>query len=139
MTYTAAEVQEALENLTWKESYPVYKISETRSEWGGRVYERDENGALVVERTEDYTQEFSWSEAEDMVGHTFDILGGVTVVASDPGGEGHGENIWTVIRVDETGQLFRIDGYYASYGEGSVYDGHLREVKAQERKVIVYE
>lgn len=139
MTYTAVEVQDALENLTWTEYYPVYKRSETPNAWGVRNYAKDDKGALIVERTEEYTQEFSWSEAENMVGHVYDVLGGVEVVASDPGGEGHGENIYTVVRVNETGQLFRIDGYYASYGDGSVYDGHLRPVNAIERMVMVYE
>lgn len=140
MTYTAREVQEALEGYEWTETTEVYKREDKPDKYGYRPYAKDpETGNLIVEGTQQYTCEFSWSEAEDMVGHTFDILGGVTVVASDPGGEGHGENIWTVVRVNETGQLFRIDGYYASYGDGSVYDGHLREVKAQERKVIVYE
>jgi len=135
MTYTAREVQDALEDHTWVETHDVYK----RGGPGESYWARDpKTGDLIVEGTHDYTYEFSWSEAEDMVGHTYDVLGGVEIVASDPGAEGHGENIWTVVRVNETGQLFRIDGYYASYGDGSVYDGDLYPVKAEERTVVVY-
>lgn len=139
MTYTAREVQEALEEHTWIEQHPVYAQGEPTRPGGWRPYLRDENDRLIEVGTEDVTFEFDWSEAEDMVGHTFDVLGGVTVIASDPGGEGHGENIWTVVRADETGQLFKIQGYYSSYGEGSTYDSHLYEVKAKEKVVIVYE
>lgn len=137
MTYTAREVQDALESYTWGEDYVYYEYeydAERRY-----VPKKDAKGNEIIRDQGTYQREFSWSEAEDSVGHVFDVLGGVEVVASDAGGEGHGENIWTVVRVNETGQLFRIDGYYASYGEGSVYDGYLREVKAQERTVIVYE
>lgn len=136
--FTAREVQDALEGLTWTEEHPVYKRDDSVPGWF-KPYKRDENGNRVVDHMESYTYEFEWGEAERNVGHTYDVLGGVTVVASDPGGEGHGENIWVVVRTDETGQTFRIDGYYASYGDGSQYDDVLREVRAQEKTVIVYE
>jgi hypothetical protein len=136
MTYTATEVQEALENLTWVKAHNVYK----RGGPGESYWARDpQTGQLIVEGTEDVTYEFSWSEAEDSVGHVYDVLGGVEVVQSDPGGEGHGENIHIVVRVNETGELFRIDEFYSSYGDGSVYDDRLRVVNAYERTVIVYE
>lgn len=139
MTYTAREVQDALEAYTWTQTHEIYKRGEPNGAYGYRPYLTDEKGQYIVEGTEDYTCEFSWSEAEDSVGHVYDVLGGVEVIQSDPGGEGHGENIHVVVRVNETGQLFRIDGCYSSYGDGSVYDDYLRSVNAYERTVIVYE
>lgn len=52
------------------------------------------------------------------------------------GGEGQGDDLWIVFKVGD--QLFRKDGYYASYGE-SDYDGDLREVRAVVKAVTVYE
>ena len=135
--YTAAEVAEALESYTWLTPYKHYKYDYDAD----RVYTQvlDGEGNPIVEEEGEYESEFSWSEAEDRVGHMYDVLGGVEVVASDPGGEGHGESIWVVIRVKETDQYFRNDGWYASFGEGSVYDGELYEVTPQEKTVVVYE
>lgn len=126
--YTAREVQDALQDLTWEEKY------ESFFDYVDGKYTRLSKSIMKTAE-----MEFEWREAEGSVGKVYDVLGGVEVVASDPGGEGHGESIWVVVRVNETGQLFRIEGYYASYGDGSQYDGELREVKAQERTVIVYE
>lgn len=137
MTYTAREVQDALEAHTWDEDYVHYDYHYDAE--GRYVTKKDENGDNVILDQGTYTDEFSWSEAEDSVGHVYDVLGGVEVIQSDPGGEGHGENIHVVVRVNETGQLFRIDGCYSSYGDGSVYDDYLRSVNAYERTVIVYE
>lgn len=119
MTYTAREVQQALENHTWT--------------FGTTSY--DENWRVIPGKTETYTAEFEWFEAEDSVGQVYNVLGGVKVVDSDPGGEGHGENIFIVFQAVETDQYFRIDGYYASYGDGSLYDGDMYEVRPFEKTV----
>jgi hypothetical protein len=53
------------------------------------------------------------------------------------GGEGEGDSAWVVFKVGD--QLFRKDGYYASYDgfDWSVYSG-LTEVEAYEKTVIAY-
>jgi len=127
--YTAAEVNEALENHTWPFTYTHYQ------------YGYDENGRYTrigegVERTE--TAEFSWSEVGEHDRYESTAVGDIEVVEVDEGGEGHGEDIHVVIRVVETGQLFRKNGsYYSHYGEE--WDGRLYPVNAVERTVVFYE
>jgi hypothetical protein len=133
--FTAAEVQSALENLQWEEPYVHYKYDRIDG-----LYQRVKNpdGTFVVESEGTYEIDFDWSVAEDEVGRVYDVLGGVEVVQSDPGGEGHGEEIYVVVKTLATGQFFRIDGYYASYGDGSVYEGTLREAFPEQRTITVY-
>lgn len=87
----------------------------------------------------------SWYELEEIFGGadvSFNI-DGIKVEAAefDTGGEGHGEDIYMVFKTtDKDGvvQLWRKDGYYASY-DGDNWDGDFREVKAVERVVVFYE
>lgn len=60
----------------------------------------------------------------------------VEFVASDTGGEGHGESVWVVVKIGD--QLFRKPGYYASH-YGTDWDGTLEEVQVVERTVTFYE
>lgn len=119
MTYDAREVQNALENYAWEFEAATY----------------DSNWKIIPGKTETHTAEFEWSYAEDSVGHTYDVLGGVKVVDSDPGGEGHGEDIHIVFQTVDTDQYFLINGSYYSYGDGSVYDGDMFEVRPFERTI----
>jgi len=119
MTYTGAQIQQALENHTWEFETCAYDL----------------NYRVIPGKTETHTAEFEWYEAEDSVGTTYNVLGGVEIVDSDPGGEGHGEYIYVVVRTVDTNQYFRIDGYYASYGDGSQYDGDMYEVRPFERTI----
>ena len=62
-------------------------------------------------------------------------------VEFDTGGEGHGEDIYMVVKttdIDGVEQYWRKDGYYVSY-DGSNWDGDFREVKPVERVVTFYE
>lgn len=81
-----------------------------------------------------------WRELEDKGAENTIILRGesikVETVADDRGGEGHGEDIWFVIRVGD--QLFEKTGYYMSH-EGSDWDGDFTEVHPVEKLVTVYE
>lgn len=63
---------------------------------------------------------------------------GVIKLVDESGGEGQGDHMHIVIQVEASGQYFRIDGYYSSYGE-SEFDGELREVQLVERTVKFYE
>lgn len=139
MGYTAQQVQEALENYSFTDTFNVYKLEEP-DRYGYSRYVFDENNQIVVDHVEEFQHEFSWIEAEDKSdGYVWEGtgVGDVEKVASEPGGEGHGEDIWVVVRTIDTGQLFRMNGWYASY-DGSNYDGELYEVRAQERTVVVY-
>lgn len=129
--YTAREVQEALENHTWPFTYTHYEYGYNDE---GR-YARLGDG---VERTQ--IAEFSWHEIEDVTGGVYKgtAVGDVEVVEVDDGGEGHGEDIHAVIRVVETGQLFRMNGSYMSH-YGSEWDGQLFPVNAVTREVTFYE
>lgn len=87
----------------------------------------------------------SWYELEEIFGgaNVSFIIDGIKVEAAefDTGGEGHGEDIYMVFKTtDKDGvvQLWRKDGYYASY-DGDNWDGDFREVKAVERVVVFYE
>lgn len=52
------------------------------------------------------------------------------------GGEGDGAERWVVFSVAE--QLFRMNGYYSSWGDGD-WDGELEEVKAVQIMRTEYE
>lgn len=129
--YTAREVQDALENHTWPFTYTHYEYGTRDDGYYGRVSEGEA-------RTE--TAEFSWDQIEEYVGDVFKdtAVGDVEVVEVDGGGEGHGEDIHAVVKVVETGQLFRMNGSYMSH-YGEEWDGQLFPVKAYERTVVFYE
>lgn len=57
-------------------------------------------------------------------------------IASDEGGEGHGEDIWVVVKAGT--QLFEKCGYYRSHYD-SEWDGLLTEVKPVEKTITVYQ
>lgn len=141
MSFTAREVEDALQEHTREYQSPVYKRKPVVPGEYYAKYELDETGNVIVDHEETFTEEFSWNEAEDeSLGHTWDVegIGVVILVDSSPGREGGGEHVWVVVRTETTGQFFRMNGYYSSY-EGSEYDGGLFEVTPQERTVTVYE
>lgn len=87
----------------------------------------------------------SWYDIEEIFGGkdvSFTIDGiKVEAVEFDTGGEGHGEDIYMVFKTtdaDGVVQLWRKDGYYASY-DGDNWDGDFRKVDAVERVVVFYE
>lgn len=126
--YTAAEVQEVLEEHTWPYTYTHYDYGTRDDGSYGRIGDGREVTTI---------QEFSWHELTE--GDKFDTaLGVIEVVEVDEGGEGHGEDIHAVVRVVETDQLFRINGTYMSH-YGSEWDGHLYPVNAITREVTFYE
>lgn len=127
--YTAEEVEEALENHTWPFTYTKYEYGYNEQGQYARIGE----GKEVTD-----TAEFSWSEVGEHAKFEGTAVGDVEVVEVDEGGEGHGEDIHVVLRVVETGQLFRKNGsYYSHYGEE--WDGRLFPVKAVTREVVFYE
>lgn len=129
--YTAREVQDALEEHTWPYTYTHY-------EYGYNDEGRYTCIGEGVERTE--TAEFSWQDIEDVNDGVYKgtAVGDVEVVEVDGGGEGHGEDIYAVVRVVDTGQLFRMNGTYMSH-YGSEWDGQLYPVNAVTREVTFYE
>lgn len=82
---------------------------------------------------EDY-YEFAWGN----IGDTEEVpgLGLVELVSSEPGGEGHGEHIYFVVKVGH--RYLKKTGYYASYA-GSDWDGPFTEVRPTVREVTFYE
>lgn len=75
---------------------------------------------------EDYDQETLNIEGEEVK---------FSLVESDPGGEGHGEYVFLVIKVGD--QLFRKEGFYASH-HGTDWDGDFSEVEPKEVTVTKY-
>lgn len=57
------------------------------------------------------------------------------------GGEGQGDDYWVVVSVSDglTSRYFRMDGWYASYGNGGELDGEVSEVTPVEKMVVFYE
>lgn len=95
-----------------------------------------------VEREDWRWEDLDWEEVNEQLGYGTDStlttnIGVVRHVASD-GGEGQGDDIWFVVRVEDTDQLFKKSGYYASH-YGTDWDGPFEEVKAVERTVVFYE
>ncbi len=127
--YTAGEVEEALENHTWPFTYTEYDYG----------YDEDRRYVRIGEGREvTVTTEFDWSIVGEHEKFEGTAVGDVEVVEVDEGGEGHGEDIHVVLRVVDTGQLFRKNGsYYSHYGE--TWDGRLYPVTAVERTVVFYE
>lgn len=96
--------------------------------------------AWQVEEALDNHEELSWSEIawEDCDQETLNIDGEevkLSLVESDPGGEGHGEYVFLVIKVGD--QLFRKEGFYASH-HGTDWDGDFSEVEPKEVTVTKY-
>lgn len=84
--------------------------------------------------------DLSWDEVNEVLGYRGTLmtpLGEFRGIA-DEGGEGQGDHIEFVFRVEDTGQLFKKEGYYASH-YGTDWDGPFREVHAVERTVTFYE
>lgn len=75
---------------------------------------------------EDYDQETLNIEGEEVK---------FSLVESDPGGEGHGEYVFLVIKVGD--QLFRKEGFYASH-HGTDWDGDFSEVEPKGVTVTKY-
>jgi hypothetical protein len=124
MTYTAREVEEALEAVT----YTVQGY---------------------YDKTQFHDVEFSWYGLEDTFYHFREnddeegmiptSIGKVSLVelggTTDYDSSG---SLHAVIKVEDTGQLFRKDGWYQSHC-GSEWDGEFREVQAVTKTVVVYE
>lgn len=58
------------------------------------------------------------------------------IKVDDFGGEGQGEKLWVVVKID--GKFYRKSGYYSSY-DGSEWDGPFREVSPVQKTITVYE
>lgn len=81
-----------------------------------------------------------WHEWDEFETREVEGLGSVTVVHRVGGGEGSGETLYKIVRVQ--GQpygvrYFEMPGWYQSY-DGSHYDGNLFEVEPVETVVTVY-
>lgn len=85
-----------------------------------------------------YGRDFNWGEFSWGAREALDTEVGVVRVVDQEGGEGQGDHAHIVFQVKDTGQYFRIDGYYSSY-EGTDWDGELREVHRVTREVVFYE
>lgn len=59
----------------------------------------------------------------------------VEVVETDPGGEGHGESVYVIVKVGD--QTFKKEGYYASH-YGTDWDGDFFEVESREITVTKF-
>ena len=66
-----------------------------------------------------------------------EILGDWKEVEQE-GGEGQGEEWYSVKHFKKYDVYIRIDGYYASY-DGTTFDDDYYEVKPKEKKIVVYE
>lgn len=85
-----------------------------------------------------YGRTFNWDEFSWGAREALDTELGVVRVVDQEGGEGQGDHAHIVFLVKDTGQYFRIDGFYSSY-EGTDWDGELREVHRVTREVVFYE
>ena len=99
--------------------------------------------ALARALNEDYADDpdyIDWAEVNEVLGYrgTLGTPLGVFRGIADEGGEGQGDHIEFVFEVEDTGQLFKKEGYYASH-YGTDWDGPFREVHAVERMVTFYE
>lgn len=112
MSYTATQVQVAMENFKDKDDFDG---------WGRNLYEYIKG-------------EGHYSRSEEPFSVDVADLGKVTYV-DDYGGEGQGDEYWVVFKVGD--QFFRVDGWYASY-DGGELDGDVYEVEPQEVTVIEY-
>jgi hypothetical protein len=69
----------------------------------------------------------------------FDELGlGKITTVDHYGGEGKGEEYWTVYHFKDHDVYIRIDGFYSSYCGVEFYDGYGYEVRPIEKTIIIY-
>lgn len=120
---TAYEAQDAIvEGIKRSESWRAHKYTEDAPEkWGDDFY-----GML---------------DGFDYVKEIDTPLGPVSVEESDRGGEGHGEGIYVVFRLDGydgSTQYFRVDGYYASWDGENWDDTDLFEVTKEPVQAFRY-
>lgn len=122
MTYTIAELNEAVQDKGFSYLYTSYQ-GQTRQCTGG-----------------------GWHELEEALEHSsakavLPGIGTATIVESYGGGEGSGEERWFVFKVtDDAGdeRTFRRNGYYASF-IGSEFDGPTDQVAPAEKTITVWE
>jgi hypothetical protein len=119
LTYTPEQIEAAI-NEGWLSKSRYSDTDYEESGWDGLSYGHDAPDNKVT------------LTLQDGSGDTFEL----EVVEAEPGGEGHGEEVWIVVKVGD--QLFKKDGYYASH-YGTDWDGSFREVKAQQKYVTVYQ
>lgn len=116
MSYTADQVKEAVSN---------YEDSEDNFDgWGSDLYSYIKG-------------EGHYSHSDGAFAVEVPGIGKVEYV-DDYGGEGQGDDYWVVFKTVETGQFWRVDGWYASY-DGGELDGELYEVEPKEVTVTQYE
>lgn len=102
MSYTAKEVEEKIEAYQESGDYD--------GDYSGGIYCDLKDGGYYAE------------------GKSIEVPGlGTLEYVEDYGGEGQGDDYWVVFKVGN--QLFRKDGWYASY-DGGELDGELYEVEA---------
>jgi hypothetical protein len=78
-----------------------------------------------------------WGECSPDIKTIIDTDIPVESILVHGGGEGDGEEYYIVFKIGET--IWRVDGWYASHHGSELDYDSLREVKAQEKTVIVYE
>lgn len=86
------------------------------------------------------TENTRWDSDEQTEFRAAVLCAGLTFKFVDRyGGEGEGENYWSVYSFSDGNEVvfIKFDGYYASY-EGATFD-ELYEVKAVEKTITVFE
>jgi hypothetical protein len=80
----------------------------------------------------------AWTEAKYSDPSTVDGL--TAKVEATYGGEGMGDEYWMVLSITDGAltRYFRMDGWYASYGNGGELDGDPYEVSPKEKVITVY-
>jgi hypothetical protein len=68
----------------------------------------------------------------------FDTFGRVVEV-EQKGGQGEGEEWYSVIHFEDHDVYIRIDGYYSSYGGTDFDSAEFNEVRPKEKTITVYE
>lgn len=96
------------------------------------------------EASDAYESPYTYSEGsiyEDLKNEeesSFDVPGiGKIEFVDEYGGEGQGDDYWVVFKTTETGQYWRVDGWYASHHGGEL-DGDAYEVFPEEVTVTQY-
>lgn len=109
-------------------SYTAEKVQEAVSELEGDGFEDPKDYG--------YSNVFEFIKGEE---ESVDVPGiGKLEWVEDYGGEGQGDDYWVVFKTVETGQFWRVDGWYASHHGGEL-DGSVYEVEPKEVTVTQYE
>jgi hypothetical protein len=116
-------------NVLEESELPVEAFANDDPEYGVGIY--------IYNPETDEERELNYDEVEEMYNTVKEKLGGWTQV-EQKGGEGQGDEWYSITYFPAHDVYIRTDGFYTSY-HGTDFDDFGKEVRPQEKVITVYE